>query len=102
MSSARAASMSLTTRCRPSTEPGAAFVIPFPIVTEQADPGRRHLHDTDLFTGAMIHVEVEADFVGVENLGSVHIRDGKQYEFKLVFHDGVSSSLMASKWSCGG
>jgi len=38
-SSARAASMSSTTNCRPCAEPGAAEVIPVPKMTEQADPG---------------------------------------------------------------
>ena len=36
---ARAASASSTTNCRPSTEPGAASVIPTPIAIEHADPG---------------------------------------------------------------
>ena len=40
-SSARAASMSSTTSCRPSAEPGAAEVIPVPKMTEHAEPYRR-------------------------------------------------------------
>ena len=38
-SSSRAATMSATTSCIPTTEPGAASVIPVPIVIEQAEPG---------------------------------------------------------------
>ena len=38
-SSARAASMSFATSCRPSAEPGVAEVIPVPKMIAQADPG---------------------------------------------------------------
>lgn len=39
MSSVRAASMSVTTKCIPRYEPGAAVLIPVPKEIEQADPG---------------------------------------------------------------
>ena len=41
ISSLRATSMSVTTRCVPRYEPGAASVRPLPMVSEQADPGKR-------------------------------------------------------------
>src|ERR1700754_4603377 len=39
MNSARAASMSVTTRCSPCGEPGAADVIPLPMMIEHSEPG---------------------------------------------------------------
>jgi hypothetical protein len=44
MTPARAASMSMTTRCRPSLEPGVAVVIPVPKIIEQCVPVRRQLN----------------------------------------------------------
>jgi hypothetical protein len=37
----------------------------------------------------VVDVEVEADLLGVEGLGTVHVRDGNEYEFKLVVHDAL-------------
>ncbi|SLB80975.1 Uncharacterised protein [Mycobacteroides abscessus subsp. abscessus] len=39
LNSRSASSMSLTTTCMPTTEPGSASVIPLPMQIEQAEPG---------------------------------------------------------------
>ena len=73
-SSACAASMSVTTRCVPAYEPGAASVIPMPIEIEQAEPGGVSWTTRNVVAGAVVDVEVEAELLGVELLGAVHVR----------------------------
>jgi hypothetical protein len=38
----------------------------------------------------VIDVQVEAELVDVELLGTIHVRDGDQHEFELEIHDAPS------------
>jgi hypothetical protein len=57
-------------------------VIPLPTWIEQARSGRYQLDDAHLLADRAVEVNVEADHLGVERLGAVHIKDGYQHHFK--------------------
>ena len=78
--------MSETTICRPRTEPGAASVMPVPSAIEQAEPGRRELHEADLVADPVVVVGVEAGLLGVERLRAVDVRDGDRHQLELPVH----------------
>src|SRR5881396_2464359 len=63
-SSARAASMSDTTSCRPFTEPGGESTSPVPIVTEQAEPGGGQLDHPRVLPDPPVDVHHEPASVG--------------------------------------
>ena len=60
------------------------------MVIEQAEPGRRQLHDAEVFVGLVVDVDVEAHLVGVERLGTVDVRDRNHHELELEVH-GIAS-----------
>ena len=77
--------MSVTTRCRPWSEPGVACVMPVPIAIEHAEPGvsaarpgsrRRRCGRRRRSKPAC----------RLERLGAVHVRDGDHDELELPVH----------------
>jgi hypothetical protein len=37
----------------------------------------------------VVYVQAEADVLGIEGLGTIHVRDGNQDQLKLVVHGGL-------------
>jgi hypothetical protein len=59
---------------------------------EQADPGRRQLHDAECLAVAEVEIDVEAGLVGVEGFRAVRVRYGDWHQLELEAH-GTSSFL---------
>ena len=49
-------------------------------------PGRRELHEAELVAHGVIGVGGEADLLGVERLGPVHVRDRNLHQLELPIH----------------
>ena len=86
VNASRAASMSVTTRCVPRYEPGAAPVMPFPMVIEHADPGGVICTTPEIVVRRMVDVEAEADLLRVERLCPIHVRDRDEHQLELEVH----------------
>ena len=86
-SSARAASMSSTTSCRPLTEPGSASVMPVADRDRARRAGRRELHEAQVLVDLVVVVGVEAGLVDVERLGAVDVGDGHRDQLELEVHE---------------
>ena len=84
-SAACAASMSSTTSCRPSIEPGAALVMPWPMTIERVRAGRRQLHDAEVIRGSVVDVHPPAQAL-VERLRSVDVGDGHDHDLEPHVH----------------
>ena len=85
MSSARAASISVTASCRPSAEPGAAEVAPRPKMIEHAEPGRRQLHDPEPALPGEIGIQAPSERL-IEVFGPIHVGHRYHDHFELQVH----------------
>ena len=86
LNSRSASSMSLTTTCMPTTEPGSASVIPLPMADRAGRTGRGQLDESQVFADRVIVVGIESE-ADVEVLGAVDVGDGNGDQFELDVHD---------------
>src|SRR5437879_2377159 len=49
---------------------------------------RAELHDPEVVAGAVVDVDAEADLVGIERFGSIHVGDGDDDELQAPVHGG--------------
>ncbi len=75
--------MSVTTRCVPRLEPGAASVMPVPMVIELADPGGVICTTRNPSVELVSTSRWKAELLRIEGLGAVYVRDRDQHELEL-------------------
>src|SRR5215469_6925268 len=64
-----------------------------------ARAGWRQLHDPDRIADHRVVVDVEAELISVEGLGTVHIGHRDHYDFQGPVHDASSLILVISSMS---
>ena len=85
-SSARAASASSTTICRPLTEPGGMSVDAGADGDRAGRPGRRELHEAQVVAHLWSWSALKPGLLRVEGLGAVHVGHGHRHELELHIH----------------
>ena len=100
MSSARAASMSSTTRSSPCTEPGAAVVTPLPKMMEHGEPGGVNCTTRQSSAAGEVGVQPPPQAL-VEALGAIDVGHRNDDDLELRFDHPIAREPVArSLLSC--
>ena len=88
--------MSLTTRCRPWSEPGGHRADARPDRDGAGRSGRHELDDAEVRPGAGVDEQFEAGLLDVEGLGAIDVADRDDDEFEGLVHGAVPPSGVGS------